>query len=67
MTEQEIRDKAPSGATHISCGRYVKKLRENKHKSDVAAGYLYAYDFWDGKRWNGCVCKAHDFFKIKPL
>lgn len=58
----------PSDATHKSGRTYMKNLRENTPKdSAYNDGYIYAYDFWDGKRWNGCVCKARYFFNIKPL
>ncbi len=68
ITLDEIRSKAPPTATHKSGRAYIKNLRENTpNDSAFADGYVYAYDFWDGKRWHGCACKAKDFFRIKPL
>lgn len=68
MNIKEINKNAPSGATHKAGRVYIKNLRENTPKdSAFMDGYIYAYDFWDGKQWHGCVCKAQDFFKFKPL
>lgn len=68
MNIEEIRKKAPDGATHKSGRKYIKNLRENTPKDGAyGSGYIYAYDFWDGRRWQGCVCKASDFFRIKPI
>ena len=68
ITLDEIRSKAPQGATHYAGRVYIKNLRENTPKdSAFMDGYIYAYDFLDGKRWHGCVCKAQDFFKLKRL
>ena len=68
MTKDEIKQNAPDGATHKTGRKYIKNIRENTPKdSAYLDGYVYAYDFYDGKRWNGCVCKAKDFFSIKPL
>ena len=68
MMENKIKANAPSGATHKSGRAYIKNLRENTPKDGAYHdGYIYAYDFHDGKRWHGCVCKAKDFFNIKPL
>jgi hypothetical protein len=68
MTPEEIKKSLPSGATHKTGGAYVKNLRENTPMdSAFNDGYIYAYDFWDGKRWQGCACRAVDFFRIKPL
>lgn len=64
----EIRSKAPDGATHYSGRTYIKNMRENTPNDGAfSCGYIYAYDFWDGKHWHGCACKPNDFFKIKPL
>lgn len=68
MTIEKIRKGAPEGATHKSRRTYIKNLRENTPKDGAySSGYIYAYDFWDGKRWQGCACRAVDFFRIKPL
>lgn len=58
----------PEGATHRGGRYYIKNLRENTPKdATYTIGYIYAYDFFDGKKWSGCVCKAVDFFRIKPI
>lgn len=68
MNIEEIRKNKPDGATHKAGRVYIKNLRENTPKdSAFMDGYIYAYDFFDGKRWHGCVCRAVDFFRIKPL
>lgn len=68
MSIDEIKRNAPDGATHKAGRIYIKNLRDNTPKdSAYYCGYIYAYDFWDGKRWQGCVCKPRDFFRIKSL
>lgn len=68
MSPEKIKSQAPEGATHKSGRRYIKNLRENTPTdSSYRDGYIYAYDFYDGKRWHGCACKAKDFFNIKTL
>ena len=68
MNTKEIKKNAPIGATHKAGKTYIKNPRENTPNDGAySCGYIYAYDFWDGKRWQGCACRANDFFKLKPL
>lgn len=65
MTKEEAKK---IGATHKAGKTFIKNLRENTPNDGAySCGYIYAYDFFDGKRWNGCVCKVKDFFNLKPL
>ena len=65
---QDTKQNAPKGTTHKTGRSYLKNLRENTPMDGAySSGYIYAYDFWDGKRWQGCACRAVDFFRIKPL
>ena len=50
MEIDEIKRNAPEGATHKAGRIYIKNLRDNTPKdSAYYCGYIYAYDFWDGK------------------
>ncbi|MBO5013198.1 MAG: hypothetical protein J6C57_04060 [Paludibacteraceae bacterium] len=57
---KQIVEGAPKQAEYyspLSCSdKYNKSVRDNTHESDIASGYTKSYDFWDGKKWNGCAC-----------
>ena len=57
---KQIVDGAPKQAEYYSplsySDKYKKCVRDNTHESDISSGYTKSYDFWDGKRWNGCAC-----------
>ena len=57
---QVIVDGAPKHAEYYSplsySNKYKKSVRDNTHEPDVANGYTKSYDFWDGRKWNGCAC-----------
>ena len=51
---------APKHAEYYSplsySNKYKKSVRDNTYEPDVANGYTKSYDFWDGRKWNGCAC-----------
>jgi len=55
-----IVDGAPKHAEYYSplsySNKYKKSVRDNTYEPDVANGYTKSYDFWDGRKWNGCAC-----------
>lgn len=55
-----IVDGAPKHAEYYSplsySNKYKKSVRNNTYEPDVANGYTKSYDFWDGRKWNGCAC-----------
>ena len=57
---QAIVDGAPKHAEYYSplsySNKYKKSVRDNTYEPDVANGYTKSYDFWDGRKWNGCAC-----------
>ena len=57
---QAIVHGAPKHAEYYSplsySNKYKKSVRDNTYEPDVANGYTKSYDFWDGRKWNGCAC-----------
>lgn len=69
MNLDQIKKNAPDDAKfyHANSKKYVKNIRFNDHDCDIADGYIYAYDFFENKKWHGCVCKPKTLFNLVNL